>query len=295
MIRLLLFATLLTSSLEAKTIRWFCDPQSVNQSSSGVAMDGSFRFELGVFTGGFVPSAANTSQWAGHWSSPQRAIYNPDTRFFSRQYTVSSNAAPYTAGAQAWIWGFGGTAGDQWILLRASTWTWPVADPLDPVPLAWNVADATVVVVGSVNGSGYLMRSATASDGVPPTTSYAQWQAEELSGVALGGPQQDADGDGVENILEFVFGTNPRVASRLPASSATIVSLSGQNYLQVSIPRRKDRPATLSPQVSSDLQQWQSATGIVDVASDGAQALVLRSVAPISPQVPRLFVRLQAN
>lgn len=237
----LFFATV----VEGRTIRWFSDPQAINLSGSGTAMDGGFRFELGAFANGFVPSAANTSQWAAHWVPAQRVVYNPANKVFTGQHAVISNAAPFSVNAAAYVWGFGGRAGDQWILFRDTTWLWPETDTTNPVALNWNAKNATQVIVGTIHGTGtpFLMKSAAVQESLPPPTSYPRWREEELAGIALNAPEDDADGDGIENVLEFAFGTDPKMPDQLPGITTAQVEAGGLPHIQLTIPRRMDRVA----------------------------------------------------
>ncbi|RYD23531.1 MAG: hypothetical protein EOP88_03825 [Verrucomicrobiaceae bacterium] len=279
--------------VEARIISFFCNPMSVNQTASGASMDGSFRFELGVFTGGFVPTSANTSQWAANWVSAKRAVYNETNRLFTAEHTVTSNAAPFTTGALAYVWGFGGTRGDEWILFRATTWLWPTANPENPVLINWNASAATQVIVGSINSSGspYRMRTATISASVPPATTWSQWQAESLEGVALNGPSQDADGDGIRNDFEFVFGLDPRRPDTLPPTLTEVATLGNERFLRIGIPRRADRLASLVVQVSPNLTSWSSGPAYTLVDSSAPSLLTVRSLVPIDGTTPRQFMR----
>ncbi|MCW1914642.1 hypothetical protein OJ996_13730 [Luteolibacter sp. GHJ8] len=263
----------LTKAVEAETLKWFCDSQTMNLSSAGVPMDGGYRFELGVFAAGFTPTAANTAQWSANWSAAQRVVYNGTTRVFTGVYTVTSNAAPFTVGANAYVWGFGGRAGNEWILFRAPSWIWPAPNPIDPFGLDWNAKDATQVIVGNIHASGspFLMQASAVVSSVPPSSTYAQWRNEELSGVALNGPEDDADGDGIKNLLEFVFGTRPLTLDALPPIGTTMVGGS----IQLTVPRRLDRTASVALETSTGLSGWTSAISGVTVTSNGPEARIL--------------------
>lgn len=289
------FLLLLSFSLHAKTIKWYCDPGSNNRTSGGLAMDGSFRFELGVFKNSFVPTSANTAQWAVNWAPAQRALYNASTQLFTRQFTVSSNQTPFVQNAAAYIWGFGGANGNEWILLRASSWLWPQPDALDPFALEWNVADANQVICGSINANGALMQSALIANSVPPATSYAQWQGEELSGVAQNAPEQDADGDGIPNVLEFVLGSPPQVPNVLPSTPVSVLRDGGADYLQILIPRRADRTATMRVERSTNLVDWTSGASVTQVTAETPLSLTARSLLPIDGNQPRQFLRFVAQ
>lgn len=285
---------LLALPADARYIRWSCSPLSVNLTASGAAMDASFRFELGVFAGGFVPTSANTSQWAANWVSAQRSVYNEPDRFYNSEYLVTSNVAPFTSGTAAYVWGFGGTKGDEWILFRATNWSWPTADTSpNPLAVTWNASAATQVIVGSINSSGspHRMRTATVSASVPPSTTWPQWQAESLEGVALNGPSGDPDSDGIRNDMEFVFGLDPRKPDTLPPTSTEVVTLGNERFLRVGIPRRADRTASLVVQVSTNLTTWSSGSAYTVVENSAPSLLTVRSLLPLDETTPKQFMR----
>lgn len=273
--------------LHAETIAWFSDADQSNLGASGVPMDAGFQFELGVFSGGFVPTSLNVGQWSVHWVVADSTTYNPTTRRFADQVMVANNNAPFLPGANAWIFGHRVTpTGTDRILLRALGWKWPAPDPMNPIATEWNVKDAGVLVLGSVSGSGspFLMKSAVERN-------FTQWQTEHLAGEPLNGPGDDPDKDGVSNLLEFVFGTQPKTAG---ASTATPMSLV-DGKLQVSIPRRIDHPAALTVQVSGDLTSWASGPGHTEIVADDVSSLVVRDLTPIDPANPKRFMRLKAE
>jgi hypothetical protein len=283
---LLLTSSLALMTVGAQNISWFSDAQNTNLDGSGAAMDAGFQFELGVFSNGFVPTSLNSVQWASHWVAADTTTYNAATHRFSAVFTVTGNTAPFVIGANAWILGRRLTAtGDDLLLFRSSSWTWPAPDPMSPLPLEWNAKDANIVVLGAVNGSGspFLMKSAASQ-------TFAQWQAEQLAGEPLNGSGDDPDHDGVPNLLEFVFGTPPKTAG---APTATPVSLV-DGHLQITIPRRIDHPAVLTVEVSGDLANWHSGLADTEVVSDGLTSLVVRDLTPLDAAHPKRFIRLHA-
>lgn len=295
---------LLGATASANRINWFSTLNRTNLTSTGQPMDAGFRFELGVFINGFTPTSANTSQWAANWRSAQRTRYNPssDVRRFTSAFIVEDNDAPFTVGANAYCWGFrGNAASGEWILIRNTAWTWPAPNPFSPFPLSWNAADAAtpvtgVVILGSViaSGSPHLMQSAAVTNSAPPTTSWAVWQADELDGVTLNGPNDDADGDGISNLIEFAFGTTPKTANTPVATPSSILDLNGQRYLQITVPRRVDHAATLVIEVSSDLVNWSSGVSHTQVVSNTLASLVVRDLTPLSSSATKRFMRVRA-
>lgn len=273
--------------LNAEVISWFSDGNKINLTAAGAPMDAGFQFELGVFSGGFVPTPLNVSEWPAHWVAADSTSYNATTHRFAGQWTVTNNISPFLIGAAAWIFGHRTTpTGTDRILLRNTQWIWPAPDPLNPIPTEWNAATANQVVLGNVvsGGSPFLMKAARGQ-------TFTQWQTELLTGEPLAGPGDDPDGDGSSNLLEYVFGTPPKSAG---PPTATPVTLAG-GHVQIIIPRRPDRPARLTVEVSGNLSDWQSGPTVTQVVDDGAAALIVRDLVPVDPVHPRRFMRLKAE
>ncbi len=276
------------------TITWNSDDNAVNLTSAGGVWDGGYQLELGVFADSFVPTPANLSAWAAHWHPAQRCAYHASTQRFAATFTPADNDAPFAAGTAAYVWGFRGDAlSGEWILFRAPNWNWPAADPgSPPPPVPWNVKEATAVL-GSIHAGGHpsLMRSAAVTNAAPPATSWSQWQGQHLAGEPLDQPDHDPDLDGVGNLLEYVFGSSPKLAGPPPATPVAVVG----GHLQITIPRRVDHPALLVVEVSDDLITWQSGAGHTAVVSDGLAALVVRDLVTVDASAPRRFMRLKAQ
>lgn len=292
---ILIVASGAIGGVQARNIDWFCNPLTTNLTSNDAAMDGTFHFELGTFINGFMPTSANTTQWAANWVAAQRTGYNATNRTFTSRFTIEDNTAPFNVGGAAYVWGFGGAAGSEWILFRATSWTWPTADPINPLALSWNAGSATQVVVGSINVNGALMRSAAVSNSVPPSTSWPQWRADLLNGVAANGGNDDPDGDGISNALEFICGTNPTMPDRLAATTVSTVNSGGQNYLQIGIPRLADRTATLVVEVSTDLVHWSSGPTFTQQVASTSSLWTVRSLTPMNAGAPQQFMRLRVT
>ena len=288
------------SPVHANRIYWYALAGNANQTQNGMPMGGGFNFELGAFKSGFAPTLANRSQWAANWVAKQRVPYAVATGDFGSLCLVEDNISPFSIGAAAWVWGFqGGVGSSEWILYRQSTWTWPAPDPMNPNPIFWNTANASALI-GQINTTGdqgqpVLMRSATVTDAVSPPTSWTQWQAAELAGEPLNGPLGDPDLDGVVNLLEYVFGTSPKKAGAPIATPVELVTVDGQDFLQIRIPRRPDHPALLTVQVSSDLIQWASGAAVTQVIENSPAALVVRDLTPVGTNGHQRFMRLQAD
>lgn len=250
-------------------------------------MAAGFTFELGVFVDGFVPSSGNAASWLEHWSPEHTTSYDFAEQRFSETYEVLDNEPPLEAGAKAWIFGHRDSpTGSEWILFRASDWLWPEVDVVFPNTYDWNAKDAREVVLGTIQPTGvpFLMQSAL-------VRSYTQWQTLHLTGEPLFAPNQDPDLDGSSNLLEFVFGTDPKTAN---APVATPVALQSGNAV-ITIPRRIDHLAVLTVEVSGNLTDWNAVTDPAHVLQDDASALVVRDPTALDAANPKRFIRLKAT
>jgi len=291
---------LLASALSKAETQIICiSPQDArNLSSDGVSpMDAGFRFELGVFGSGFVPTMANSAEWAAKWTPAQRSSYKANLKRYADSFVATTNNSPFTAGTPAYMWGFkGDPASGEWILFRASGWVWPTVGNGPPDFRIWDAKDATAVI-GTVNASGNpsLMKPAAVSNLPPPATNYGQWVKDEMTGESHVAANEDADGDGVANIFEFIAGTPPDVKGAPLQMPSKLVDVSGSKYLQLTLPRRSDRPATLVFEVSDDLMTWKSGSGQTVEVSSSSTSLVVRDLTPVQPGTPRRFIRVAAT
>ena len=286
---LLLLAVVTAGTVKAETINWYSTANRTNHTSAGTVMDSGFQFQLGVFTGGFIPTAANVSQWSAFWVSAQSASYNETTKSYNSTLNFTGNAVPFSAGAKAYVWGRRtGAASDEWILFRKSDWNWPLANTPEGFTL-WSAATANEVVLGSINagGSPFFMKSVAV---VP----YARWRDSQLAGEMLSAPNDDADHDGSPNLLEFIFGTSPTQPGPPTATPCSFVDLSGQKFLQISIPRLQYRLAMVSVEVSGDLVNWNSGTSYTTELSNTPEVIVVRDLLPSGPGLPKRFMRVRA-
>ena len=251
-------------------------------------MDGGFIFELGVFSGGFIPTSSNRVEWLNYWSSAQGANYSTVDKRFNAIFTVTGNPVPFVVGAEAWVFGRRDTAlGSEWILFRHPSWVWP--EPAlfpNPLPPIWRAEDATAVLAGEVDGDGspFLMRSEA-------VMSYAQWMQTALVGEAFDGAEDDPDQDGVKNVVEFFSGSDPQDAGSRPAVTALISDVERGKYLQMEHAFQPDRLTNWTVEVGSDLVGWNSGDAEVEVSLvvGGIRA---RDLTPVEGS-DRRFMRLR--
>ncbi len=259
----------------ATMIQWYSAPNQDNTTETGVPMDESFRFELGVFKDGFVPTAENIAEWSAHWVAAQRVMYHAENNWFTGALTVEDNAAPFSSGTQAWIWGFtGDPAEGEWILFRRHNWRWPSSNANRPIPLIWDTAQANEILIGDVNAGGtQLMRAGKIRNVVPPTTTWAQWLAEE------------ALEPGPAALMEYATGS---------ADASMKMGRNADGTLALTVPRRADRPADFLIEVSESLSnpEWKPAGPLARLVQESPTGLFFQSDFE-DVTSPRLFFRFR--
>ena len=135
------------------------------------------------------------------------------------------------------------------------------------------------------NGSGtdsyeFLQHVVTSSQ-------YQQWAS--TSGVT-GGPEDDHDNDGIDNVIEFMLGLNPVTPSKLP------MPVAAANGLTWTLPKNANALAdglVYQVQSSSDGQTWVAAgTAGSTVVTDTSSSLVVRLNSGSSQRLMRMNVNV---
>lgn len=126
---------------------------------------------------------------------------------------------------------------------------------------------------------------------------YQAWASQYTFPVGLGGAKDDADGDGLSNLLEFVLGLDPLQAS--PGGVHVItVTVGGVDYPALAFVRRHDIGGVVAQVHVSVGASFADDLGAVSVSNtprlDGFDDIVVRSSVPLSTQA-RQFLRLEAS
>lgn len=138
-----------------------------------------------------------------------------------------------------------------------------VADPffngvIDDLRIYNRVLSAAEVFQLAIQNYGIL-----GSGIVPLDTPFAAWKFEHAFDLGTDGPGDDPDGDGVVNLLEYLFDSNPLVAGTnlLPQGEIKAGALLGmseaadKHYLSFQARVRKDRAAvSLMPQAAATIE-----------------------------------------
>ncbi len=270
----------------------------VNLTSSDEIMDGEFVFQLGVFNPGFTPDPARKWEWESKWNPKATANYISATKVFSGSVFLTNqpvpNAPPFTVGAKAYIWGKRGTGNNaEWILFSNANWLWPLENDIDSnSSLNWRTREALQVILGTVNapnGTPFLMKSAAVR-----VMNWPQFQSTTLGGEPLNGPNDDPDGDGVENLLEFAYDIDPLDASSVYHPEVIFTEISGQFYQTMTVEANFDHAVLLTVQVSPDLVNWFDGPTYTTVIPNPDGLLIVRDNTQFSTASKR-FIRLKAT
>ncbi len=272
---------------------------SVNETSRRQPLPGDASFELGSFIDDFVPTAANTAQWAGNWRAATRATYNPQVGFFSMQYIFTVNPASFPVGGAVYLWGFTDTTVQgEWLLLRNDRWKWPAANDLPgTAPVEWGVNDAgTAAVVGNITNSGAFTVFASVPQAPLPLLPYADWAVRTMPTrtAAERSTQADPDGDGYANALEYAMGTSPELANHGLVTPFVRTAL-GRSFFSVRLPLSPRADAAISAEISADLRAWTS-SGVAQWLENPTPATIAFSESLELAQTPerRRFIRVRA-
>jgi hypothetical protein len=162
---------------QARTISWGGAVGDSMYLSSGPLMNDSMTFELGYFSGGFVPGTGNLDYWLAHWHVFDQATagsgWNSTDPFLSRTPTLetdgtSSSSPPlpsyvFPEGGQAYIWAYRTDqvyqVGLEWALITndssdgdsADDWLFPAHSDQTGLPLEWRFSTASTPIFGTLN------------------------------------------------------------------------------------------------------------------------------------------------
>ena len=302
LIPLVILCNLLASGLSRASIEvsWFANAGVANVDSGGSLLTSDYTFELGAFTGSFVPTEANINNWAANWVGLGRTTYNQQVMAFSGAVLLSSNDAPFQAGSGAYIWGYNNSNPQEWILMSHSSWLWPNVGGFGSFPVGFNASQPGVVAVtGSVAQSGAFEISTEEEDeAFPPAQSFAEFQEENFpAGTSPSdiGEDGDPDGDGLSNLLEYAYGENPNLPSAILNQRLVVVNSGGTNFLQMQIdrsPRARVNWALQSSFILDNDFELLAPAAAVDL--NEPSRLFLRGVTEIDA-FPRRFLRVQVS
>lgn len=118
----------------------------------------------------------------------------------------------------------------------------------------------------------------TANPGAPAqTTSYKVWSEVKLQDPADTTMHADDDGDGLTNLEEFVYGSDPRTSSEAPFAARH----DSEGTVTLNFSRNRDAAGTgILAESSPDLTNWREAARINDGAATGAPGVTVTETPP---------------
>ena len=130
-----------------------------------------------------------------------------------------------------------------------------------------------------------------------PGAAFDLWGILEGLPPGQRGPNDDSEGDGTPNLIEFALALNASAVDA-PALMPTTVQVSGQTYPAVAFVRRADiGGVTVAVEIASSLA-FSSLHAPVEVSStpqsDGTVLIIVRSSTSLAAQ-PNQFFRLSAT
>lgn len=303
-IHILLIASVCLSaigSVEASgTIYWQSPLNRTMFTSDGKPWGRGFHFELGSFKNNFVPTTANTAQWATNWVPAQRiGLANANNNSFVGTYVFTNNPVPFTNGAKAYIWGFRGSeVSGEWFLAEKSDWKWFNAEDA-PLPKTFSTGSANAIV-GTINTNAdapFHIKTAAITNALPPVTSWPDWATEELGQVPTSGPSGDLNTNKITDAWEYAL--NSPTSGQTPNAAKWLqwAEVNGGKYLEIHIPRRRDHAASFTVEVTSDLVNgpWISGPEVTEIVADTPSALVVRDKIPLGQGADRRFMRVKVS
>jgi hypothetical protein len=196
---------------------------------NALAVDGSGNLYAG---GDFTDAEGTSANYIAKWNGSAWSALGSGMNSYVYALAVDGNGNVYAGG---YFTTAGGTSANYIAKWNGSAWS-SLGSGMDKSVHALAVdGTGNLYAGGDFSVAGTTMSPYVAKATNPTPTPYATWQASKFTAddIATGMTTMSADfdNDGLPNLLEYAFGTNPKVA---PAS-AIPSNLSG-NKLQISFP-----------------------------------------------------------
>lgn len=285
----------MASTLQAAQVWFSSSIDGGHHTSTGAPLGNDTIVELGAFSPGFVPTAANTAEWKQHWHSAARSLYDAQNGWYNGTFTLSNNSGAFATSQQGWIWVYNRSG--EWCLFSKPSWTWPstAGEGFTQAVVQWSVEEASQSVVGVASSPDNEITTAKISGASSPSVTFEEWAALMFgSNPALA--SADNDGDGVSNFAEYAFGSRADLAGSVPGNHSVAYEQNGQKYLAVGIEKGWTTGVTFSASLATDLENWDStvsATNIV-IVEDSATGFIARDSQPLGAR-EKAFLRLNAT
>jgi hypothetical protein len=176
-----------------------------------------------------------------------------------------------------------------------SGFTWITYDPHGYVYLTRDFSSSGTFQGQSFGTGPYRLFAGT---NAVSTTSFGSWATQFALPPGQNNPQDDADSDGLKNVFEYYFGSNPTNAASGAPPTVISVNVSGQNYPAITFIRSQSvTGVTLIPQVSSTVgfaDSLGSTTQSVVDLGNGTERVTIRSNVSLMALAAQ-FLRIQLS
>lgn len=231
---------------------------------------------------------------------PLTVVSKPGDTIPSRGNTFDSLGYPAQTSSSAGVF-FDGTegAGYHGIFYWNGSTTVKVIDTLDTldgqaisyVYVADADADNLLFYVNFTNGKIALYAMTDAGQ------SFNNWLSNYTFPPGQSDPEDDADGDGILNVFEYYFGSNPTDSGSGNQPTVSSVNVGGVDYPAITFIRSKNvSGVTLLPQASTDVNFTDSlgttVESVVDLGNGTEQVTIRSSVAMNAQSMQFLRIRL---
>lgn len=193
-----LAAALSSTALHAQTTAWGSSivPNPVGYFSNGTAISEAVPVQLGWFADGFLPTAANITDWAAHWIPVDTGKQEDFGGYYgvSDEYSSPTEFAP-EMGKQAYIFAYNdlailGQPGTEALLIRENGLKFPALLLQDTFDIADNLLNAKdddfTVIFGRVDRNMYSLGGVIQGGGefsnLLPDATNEQWEFQ-LGGI----------------------------------------------------------------------------------------------------------------
>lgn len=255
----LLLSALTASNGYGGQVFWTLGHFGKHTQSNGQELSAQTRFQLGVFTAGFIPTLANLADWSTHWRCWREVEFDPAAGGFSEEVIFDENPPPFHENAPlyCWAWVPQSASQSEYFLATDSSWKTPGTDPL-AFPVDVNPETAGTVIAGVARPGAGTISTAPVPTGSCPPFLFVDWLREyfdlaQRGNAAVAGPDADPDQDGRSNLMEYLTGTTPDSAD---SSSLLKIAAAGDGSLSLSFPSPASARANWTFEKSSSLSQW---------------------------------------
>ena len=170
--------------------------------------------------------------------------------------------------------------------------------------------DASGNVVYTNNGAAaatdsatYIIADSAGNTSLPATINFniqarhiawrnSAFTPTELADPNISGWDKDPDRDGLNNLLEWALGGDPKVNTPQPRPTYTKVSTPSGPAIRYTFPKRATNDTTLTVETSTNLGNWVSNNPNVQVIEDSAQNFIVQLSQPTSGP---LFLRVRVT